>query len=117
MYLTAQAIDATLAALAAWTGGGEIVFDYFEPPSGDNSDRAATFSTALAARVAAAGEPFIGTLPPEALHARLGELGYCHVEDLAPLDLAERFVGPEVAAAAKAAGAGHGGGHVLFART
>jgi len=73
---------------------------------------------ALAARVAAAGEPFIGTLEPDALRARFEELGYGVIEDLGPLDLAEYFLGPAVAAAARAAGAGNrGGGHVLFART
>src|SRR5205814_8794572 len=32
MYLTESAVDATLAEVAAWPGGGEIVFDYSEPP-------------------------------------------------------------------------------------
>jgi hypothetical protein len=73
---------------------------------------------ALVARVAAVGEPFRSAQQPAALHARLGELGYVEIEDLGPLGLAERFLGPEVAAAARAAGAGgRGGGHVLFART
>jgi hypothetical protein len=59
----------------------------------------------------------IGWLEPDALQVRLGELGYAEIEDLGPLGLAERFLGPEIAAAAKAAGAGRGGGHVLFARS
>jgi methyltransferase (TIGR00027 family) len=117
MYLTRQAIDATLAALAAWRGGGEIVFDYVEPPHAGMSEAGLAAREALSARVAAAGEPFIGALDPEALHARLGALGYVEIEDLGGVDLAARFLGPEIAAAAKAAGAGRGGGHVLFART
>lgn len=117
MYLTADAIDATLAAVAAWPGGGEIVFDYAEPPHADMSEQGLAAREALAARVAAAGEPFIGALEPDALHARLTELGYVEIEDLGGVDLAARFLGPEIAAAAKAAGAGRGGGHVLFART
>lgn len=118
MYLTPQAIDATLAAVAGWPGGGEIVFDYAEPPKAGMSEQGLAARAALAERVAAAGEPFTAGLEPEALHARLAGLGYAEVEDLGSLDLAERFLGPEIAAAARAAGAtGRGGAHVLFART
>jgi methyltransferase (TIGR00027 family) len=117
MYLTASAIDATLAAVAGWPGGGEIVFDYAEPPRDGMSEQGRAARAALAARVAAAGEPFTQGLEPQALHARLTELGYAEIADLGSLDLAERFLGPEVAAAARAAGAGRGGAHVLFART
>jgi methyltransferase (TIGR00027 family) len=117
VYLSNAAIDATLASVAAWPGGGEIVFDYAEPYHAAMSERGKAAREALAARVAAAGEPMIGWLEPEALHARLGELGYSEIEDLAGLDLAARYLGPEVAAAAENAGGGRGGGHVLFART
>ena len=117
MYLTANAIDATLAAVAGWPGGGEIVFDYAGPLREAMSEEGRAARAALAARVAAAGEPFTEGLDPEALHARLAELGCCEIEDLGSLDLAELFLGPEVAAAARAAGAGCGGAHVLFART
>jgi methyltransferase (TIGR00027 family) len=117
MYLTERAIDATLAAVAGWPGGGEIAFDYAEPPHAGMSEQGRAARAALNARVAAAGEPFTQGLDPAALHARLAQLGYAEIDDLGPLDLAERFLGPAIAAAAKAAGAGRGGGHVLFART
>ena len=118
MYLTAEAIDATLAAVAGWPGGGEIVFDYAEPPRADMSEQGLAARAALAARVAAAGEPFTAGLRFEVLHARLAELGFVDIGDLGSLDLAERFLGPEIAAAARAAGAtGRGCVHVLFART
>jgi methyltransferase (TIGR00027 family) len=118
MYLTPQAIDATLAAIARWRGGGEIVFDYAEPPREGMSEQGLAARAALAERVAAAGEPFTAGLETAVLHARLAGLGYGEVEDLGSLDLAERFLGPEIAAAARAAGAtGRGGAHVLFART
>ena len=117
MYLSAGAIDATLAAVAGWPGGGEIVFDYAEASPEGMSEQGRAARAALAARVAAAGEPFTQGLAPAALHARLAELGYAEVEDLGSVDLAERFLGPEIAAAARAAGAGRGGAHVLFART
>ncbi|WEK45761.1 MAG: class I SAM-dependent methyltransferase [Candidatus Andeanibacterium colombiense] len=117
MYLSAKAIDRTLAAVAGWAGGGEIVFDYAEPQHGEMSEQGLAARAALQARVAAVGEPMIGWLEPEALHARLGELGYVGIEDLAGIDLAGRFLGVEIAAAARAAGARPGGGHVLFARS
>jgi methyltransferase (TIGR00027 family) len=118
MYLTPEAIDATLAAVAGWPGGGEIVFDYVEPPRAGMSEQGLAARAALAERVAAAGEPFTAGVEPEALHARLGELGYAEIEDLGSPELAEHFLGPEVTAAARAAGAtGRGGAHVLFART
>ena len=93
MYLTGEAIDATLAAVASWPGGGEIVFDYAEPPQAGMSEQGLAARKALAERVAAAGEPFIGALEPEALRRRLDELRYREIEDLSPLDLAERFLG------------------------
>ena len=117
MYLTEAAVDATLARVAGWPGGGEIVFDYAEPPHAEMSERGKEAREALAARLAAAGEPMIGWLEPEALHARLTGLGYAAIDDLAGLDLAERFLPAEIVAAARAAGGGRGGGHVLFART
>jgi methyltransferase (TIGR00027 family) len=118
MYLTPAAVDATLAAVAGWPGGGEIVFDYAEPPHDGMSAQGLAARAALAERVAAAGEPFTAGLEPGVLHARLGELGYAEVEYLRSLDLAEHFLGPEAVAAARAAGAtGRGGAHVLFART
>jgi len=118
MYLTVATVDAMLATVAGWSGGGEIVFDYAEPPREGMSEQGRAAREALRERVAAVGEPFLSALEPDTLHARLRELGYAEIEDLAPLDLAERFLGPEIAAAARAAGAGgRGGGHVLFART
>jgi len=47
----------------------------------------------------------------------LSELGYASVENLSGFDLAERFPGPEFAAAARAAGKGRSGAHVLYAST
>jgi len=117
MYLTPDTIDATLAAVAAWPGGGEIVLDYAEPPSDAMSEAGRAARAALEARVAAVGEPFIGWLETEPLHARLAALRYVEIEDLNGIGIAERFLGPTIAAMAKAAGAGRGGGHVLFART
>ena len=117
MYLTSEAVDATLAAVARWSGGGEIVFDYAEPPSDDMSEGARAARDALAQRVAAIGEPLIGLMAPDLLYAQLATLGYVKVEDLSGFDLAECFLGAEVAETARAAGRGRSGAHVLYAST
>jgi len=117
MYLTREAVERSLAAVTAWPGGGEIVFDYAEPPSVDMSEGARAARDALAQRVAAIGEPLIGLMEPDALHSRLSKLGYCGVEDLGGFELAERFLGAEFATAARAAGRGRSGAHVLYAST
>jgi len=117
MYLTPQATSSTLAAVAAWPGGGEIVFDYAEPPDSDMSAGARAAREALAQRVAAIGEPIIGLMKPEPLHEELRRLGFAEVEDLNGLAIAERFLGTEVANAIRAAGKGRSGAHVLYACT
>jgi methyltransferase (TIGR00027 family) len=117
MYLTGEAVDAALAAVARWPGGGEIVFDYAEPSTADMSEGARAARDALAQRVAAIGEPLIGLMEPKSLHSQLSEFGYAKVEDLSGFDLAERFLGAEFAAAARAAGRGRSGAHVLYAST
>ena len=117
MYLTSEAIDLTLEAVAAWPGGGEIVFDYAEPPHGKMSPQARATREALAKRVAAIGEPIIGLLEPEALHERLRKLSFTDIEDLDGLALTERFLGADRAAAARSAGKGRSGAHLLYARS
>ena len=80
-YLSREAIGATLSVVAAHPGGAELVFDY-----GENRD---TVDPALrtqfeerAARVAAAGEPFVSFFEPAELCGWLEALGFDRVEDL-----------------------------------
>ena len=117
MYLTAQATDSVLDAVAAWPGGGEIVFDYTEPPNSEMSKEARAARDTLAERVAAIGEPLIGFIEPNTLHKRLRELGYTKIEDLSGLALAERFLDAKTFAAARTAGKGRSGAHLLYAAT
>ena len=81
MYLTESAIDATLAFVAATCGAsGGVAFDYSVDPSRLTPAQRSVYD-ALAARVAAAGEPWRTAFAPEALRGRLRGLGFTVVED------------------------------------
>jgi len=108
-YLTEASVLATLAWVAGLPAAGEIVFDYTNP-AGDGDPGAAAMR-ALAARVAAAGEPFRAAFETAALHARLRAMGFADIEDLGPVAICSRYFGIEVAPA------GDTGGHVLRAAT
>lgn len=80
-YLTADAVLSTLALAGSLPPGGGLVFDYaIDPRLLQGRTRLAY--EALAARVAAAGEPFSGGFDPALLAARLRESGFTHVQDL-----------------------------------
>ena len=90
-YLTDEAVFATLGFIAALPGGGEVVFDYANPPEAvvDPARRAAL--EALAARVAAAGEVFRSYFDTAALAARLRGIGFVEIEDLGFAEIAARY--------------------------
>jgi methyltransferase (TIGR00027 family) len=109
-YLTSEAIRATLAAIGGLPGGGEVAFDYADPPAA-LSDEARAAHQARAERVAALGEPWLSYFEPPALHALLTELGFAQIEDQGPPALAARYwPGAQRAMPER-------GGHVVLART
>jgi methyltransferase (TIGR00027 family) len=109
-YLTDGAIMATLEFIAAVPGGAQVVFDYANPAA-SLSDAARAGREVLAARVAAAGEPFLSYFDTEALHRRLRQIGFRDIEDLGPKEIAARFFPHRESRAAER------GGHVLRAAT
>jgi methyltransferase (TIGR00027 family) len=111
-YLTKDAIAGTLGRIAALPGGGEVVFDYSDPPE-TLSEAARAAQKERAARVAALGEPFLSHFEPAELHAQLSGLGFARIDDLGPKALIERFMGPLPADRPFV----DRGGHVLFAAT
>ena len=122
-YLDATAVANTLACIAGLSGGSEVVFDYGEPPPA-LSPELRPHHEALAARVAAVGEPFKSYFEPAPLAAQLGALGFTQVEDWDVTALLERHLGPDDAASPLARDAlmalrrhRGGGGHVIFAAT
>ena len=90
-FSSEAAIDATLAFIAGLPGGGEVVFDYANPPHAIADERSRAAIEALAARVARAGESIVSYFETPALIARLGALGFAEVEDLGPTGIAARY--------------------------
>jgi methyltransferase (TIGR00027 family) len=90
-YLEPANVLATLAAIAPFTGnGGGVVFDYNISPASLAPPRRAAFER-LAARVAAAGEPFRGFFEPGRLVAAIHAMGFHGVRDMGPDELNATF--------------------------
>ena len=92
-YLTQEAIFSTLGFIGGLPGGAHVVFDYANPAArGSGQDEAyASYLSSHSARVASLGEPFRSFFETDALHARLGSLGFREVEDLGPISMRARF--------------------------
>ena len=117
-YLTREAVSATLRRIAAHPGGAEVVFDYGEPRDRVDPALRAQYA-ARAARVAAAGEPFLSFFVPEALHRELRALDFSRIDDLDVPAMIRRLAGDrgETRPAQGPASGPRSGGHVLFAAT
>jgi methyltransferase (TIGR00027 family) len=100
-YLTHDAIMGTLSFIASLKPGSGVVFDYAEKPSADNAG-----FRAMAARVAAIGEPFKSLLDPAELAASLQQLRFSRIEDFGGDALNTRYF-QNRADGAKLAGRGH----------
>lgn len=108
-YLERQTVFSLLRFVAGSNAG--IVFDYSEPLENYAPERRA-HAEAMAARVAAAGEPWITLLDPTELSDELIRMGFHDIEDLDPTRLAGRYFG--VPAGGPDRGAGP---HILYAST
>ena len=90
MYLTDEAIEATLRFVASLPQGGGIVFDYMVPrESLGLMERMAL--DALSRRVESAGEPFRTAFAPKALQERLMRAAFRSVEDLGSDEINARY--------------------------
>lgn len=89
-YLTRSAALETLRFVASLPPGSEIAFDYARPPESlDPVSRQAV--EALAARVAAAGEPFQTFFDPAELEAELRPMGFASFESLGSEEINARY--------------------------
>jgi methyltransferase (TIGR00027 family) len=111
-YLTREAALATLGVIGTLPGGGEVVFDYSDPPETLGADARAA-QAERAAGVASVGEPFLTYFEPADLHAELIARGLSDIEDLGPQKLMTRYFRP----GAEPDPARTRGGHVIFAAT
>jgi methyltransferase (TIGR00027 family) len=78
-YLTLEAFRATLADLASLPAGTGVTFDYAFPPDTLTPAKREIFDR-LAARVAAAGEPFQLFFTPAQVEAELRSAGFHRIE-------------------------------------
>lgn len=90
MYLTSEAIDATLAFVVHMPKGSGIAFDYCIPTRSLNLVER-FFRRRVERRVARAGEPFISYFKPEEIHARMQRHGFRHITDLGRDELNARY--------------------------
>jgi len=90
-YLTREAVMATLSFVASLAQNSEIVFDYAERPGNDTTPEQRAHFEALAARVAAAGEPFRSVFETPTLVRDVKALGFSFVEDLDAAALNARY--------------------------
>jgi len=90
MYLTEEAIDATLRFVGSLPPGGGIVFDYVVP-RGSLGIAARMALDVLSRRVEVAGEPFRTFFDPKALGERLRQVGFRSVADLGADEINARY--------------------------
>jgi methyltransferase (TIGR00027 family) len=109
-YLTDEAIRSTLEFIGRLPGGAEVVFDYVNPAASMTPARS-TEHARLMARVAAVGETIKNHFDTSELRASLTTLGFRHVDDLGPAEIAARFY-PERAKPSSGNGA-----HIVHAAT
>ncbi|WP_245536168.1 class I SAM-dependent methyltransferase [Terriglobus roseus] len=108
-YLTEEGFVSTMDFLSKCAAGSELIFDYALPREALPYLEQLAFDS-LAARVAAAGEPFQLFFTPEEIRERLRGMGWELIEDLDTGALNARYF---TEGKLRAIG---GGGHMLSAR-
>ena len=90
MYLTADAVAATLRTVAGFAAGSRLCFDYRVPVAMLNPvDR--VIGEVMEQRVAALGEPWLSAFDPAELQRQLLELGFRTAESATPDALNARY--------------------------
>jgi methyltransferase (TIGR00027 family) len=89
-YLTDEGFTATMRTLSSYAQSSVLVMDYGLPRESLSLLERLAFDS-MAARVAAAGEPFRLFFEPQALHARLAEYGWEVIADLDRDSTNERY--------------------------
>ncbi len=89
-YLVKETVLATLRWIASSSSHNGVAFDYTVPRESLSFFNRIAFD-ALAARVAAAGEPFVGFFGPEELARELRGMGFTQIEDLGSEEINDRY--------------------------
>jgi methyltransferase (TIGR00027 family) len=90
MYLTAEAVAATLRVAAGFAAGSRLCFDYRVPVTMLNPVER-VISDVIEQRLAALGEPWRSTFDPAQLQRQLLELGFSSAVSATPEDLNARY--------------------------
>lgn len=90
MYLTTDAVAATLRTVAGFAAGSCLCFDYRARLTMLNPVERA-INDVMEQRVAALGEPWLSTFDPTQLQSQLLELGFSTAESATPEDLNARY--------------------------
>jgi methyltransferase (TIGR00027 family) len=90
MYLTAEAVAATLRTVAGFASGSRLCFDYRVPVTMLNPVER-VINDVIEQRIAALGEPWLSTFDPTHLRRQLLEVGFSTAESATPEDLNARY--------------------------
>lgn len=90
MYLTADAVAATLGTVAGFAPGSCLCFDYRVPTTMLNPVER-VINELIGQRVAAMGEPWLSTFAPAQLQGQLLELGFSSAQSATPDELNARY--------------------------
>ena len=90
MYLTAEAVAATLRTVAGFAAGSRLCFDYRVPVTMLNPVER-VINEVMEQRIAALGERWLSTFDPTHLQRQLLEQGFSTAESATPEDLNARY--------------------------
>lgn len=90
MYLTADAVAATLRTVAGFAPGSRLCFDYRVPVTMLNPVER-VINEVIGQRIAALGEPWLSTFDPTQLQKQLLDLGFSSAESATPESLNARY--------------------------
>lgn len=90
MYLTADAVLATLGTVAGWAAGSCLCFDYNVPAAMLNPVER-VIREIIETQAAAVGEPWLSTFDPAPLQGQLRALGFSTAESASPEALNARY--------------------------
>lgn len=90
MYLTTDAVAATLRTVAGFAAGSRLCFDYRVPVTMLNPVER-VINDVMEQRLAALGEPWLSTFDPAHLQRQLLDLGFTAADSATPDDLNARY--------------------------